>query len=327
MSILICGGAGYIGSHMVARLLEEKEDIIILDNFQKGHKKAILGGKVYEGDIRDKALLDKIFSENSIEGVIDFAASSLVGESVEKPLEYFDNNTGGTIVLLKSMIEHNVKNIVFSSTAATYGEPENIPIREEDKTNPTNPYGESKLAVEKILKWCDKAYGLKYTVLRYFNAAGAYDTGKIGEDHRPETHLIPIIIEVALGKRDKIQVFGNDYNTKDGTCIRDYVHVMDLAEAHLLAMNKLKNGGKSRIYNLGNGEGFSVKEVIDMVKKVTGRKIKLEVVDRRKGDPKVLIASSKKAKTQLDWHPKYNSLEKIIETAWKWHKNNPDGYM
>ncbi|BDR69269.1 UDP-glucose 4-epimerase GalE [Clostridium tetani] len=327
MSILICGGAGYIGSHMVARLLEEKEDIIILDNFQKGHRKAILGGKVYEGDIRNKVLLDKIFNENSIEGVIDFAASSLVRESVEKPLEYFDNNIGGTIVLLKSMIEHNVKNIVFSSTAATYGETENIPIREEDKTNPTNPYGESKLAVEKILKWCDKAYGLKYTVLRYFNAAGAYDTGKIGEDHRPETHLIPIIIEVALGKRDKIQVFGNDYNTKDGTCIRDYVHVMDLTEAHLLAMNKLKNGGKSGIYNLGNGEGFSVKEVIDMVQKVTGRKIKWEVANRRKGDPRVLIASSEKAKTQLGWHPKYNSLQKIIETAWKWHKNNPDGYM
>ncbi|WP_096635946.1 UDP-glucose 4-epimerase GalE [Clostridium cochlearium] len=315
MSILICGGAGYIGSHMVARLLEEKEDIIILDNFQKGHKNAILGGKVYKGDIRDKVLLDKIFNENSIEGVIDFAANSLVGESVEKPLEYFDNNIWGTITLLKSMIEHDVKKIVFSSTAATYGKPERIPIIEKDKTSPTNPYGESKLAVEKILKWCDKAYGLKYTVLRYFNAAGAYHTGEIGEDHRPETHLIPIIIDVALGKRDKILVFGNDYNTKDGTCIRDYVHVMDLAEAHLLSINKLKNGGKSGIYNLGNGAGFSVKEVIDMVEKVTGRKIKWEMADRRKGDPAVLIASSEKAKAELNWHPKYNSLEKIIDTA------------
>ncbi len=326
MSILVCGGAGYIGSHMVAELLEKGEDVVIIDNFQKGHRDAILGGKVYEGDLRDKKILDKVFTENSIEAVIDFAADSLVGESVIEPLKYFNNNVGGTINLLEAMRDYNVKNIVFSSTAATYGEPDRVPIEEEDKTFPTNPYGESKLTVEKILKWCDKAYGIKYTALRYFNAAGAHVSGKIGEDHKPESHLIPIILQVALGQRDKIMIYGDDYSTEDGTCIRDYIHVTDLANAHLLAVNRLKNGGQSIICNLGNGTGFSVKQVIEVCRKVTECNIEAEVAPRREGDPAILIASSDKAKKQLGWNPKYNSIESIVETAWNWHKNHPYGY-
>lgn len=326
MSILVCGGAGYIGSHMVAELLENNFDVIILDNLEKGHKDSLLGGKFYNGDLRDRTILDKVFSENTIEAVIDFAAYSLVGESMSEPLKYFNNNVYGTINLLEAMRDHNVKYIVFSSTAATYGEPEEIPIVEDSKTIPTNAYGESKLLVEKILKWCDHAYGIKYTTLRYFNAAGAHINGKIGEDHSPETHLIPIILDVALGKRDKIMVYGDDYSTEDGSCVRDYIHVSDLASAHSLALKRLMNGGESRIYNLGNGTGFSVKEVINIARNVTGHPIPAEIAERRAGDPATLIASSNKAMTELQWTPKFNSLEMIIETAWNWHKNHPKGY-
>ncbi|MBR9647424.1 UDP-glucose 4-epimerase GalE [Clostridium tyrobutyricum] len=326
MNILVCGGAGYIGSHMVAHLLENNHNVVILDNLQTGHKDAILGGKFYLGNLKDSIILDKIFTENKIDAVIDFAANSLVGESVENPLKYFDNNIGSTISLLQSMNKHNIKYIVFSSTAATYGETENVPIQEQDKTFPTNPYGESKLAVEKILKWCDNAYGIKYTALRYFNACGAHINGKIGEDHNPESHLIPIILQAAMGKRDKIMIFGDDYNTEDGSCVRDYVHVSDLASAHLLALKRLQSGGESKIYNLGNGKGFSVKEVVEVAKKVTGINIKSEIADRRPGDPATLIASSNKAIKELGWNPKFNSLETIIDTAWKWHKNHPNGY-
>lgn len=326
MSILVCGGAGYIGSHMVAELLEDGQDVVILDNLEKGHKDALLGGKLYIGDLRDKEILNKIFTENNIEAVIDFAAYSLVGESMTEPLKYFNNNVYGTISLLEAMKEHNVKYIVFSSTAATYGEPECVPILEDSKTIPTNAYGESKLLVEKILNWCDKAYGIKYTTLRYFNAAGAHINGKIGEDHSPETHLIPLILNVALGKRDEILIFGDDYDTKDGSCIRDYIHVSDLASAHSLALKRLMNGGESRIYNLGNGTGFSVKEMIDIARKVTGHEIPAKVAPRRAGDPAILIASSEKAMKELNWKPKFNSVETIIETAWNWHKNHPNGY-
>lgn len=326
MSILVCGGAGYIGSHMVAELLENGQDVVILDNLEKGHKDALLGGKLYVGDLRDKEILNKIFTENDIEAVIDFAAYSLVGESMTEPLKYFNNNVYGTISLLEAMKEHNVKYIVFSSTAATYGEPECVPILENSKTIPTNAYGESKLLVEKILNWCDKAYGIKYTTLRYFNAAGAHINGKIGEDHSPETHLIPLILNVALGKRDEILIFGDDYDTKDGSCIRDYIHVSDLASAHSLALKRLMNGGESRIYNLGNGTGFSVKEMIDIARKVTGHEIPAKVAPRRAGDPAILIASSEKAMKELNWKPKFNSVETIIETAWNWHKNHPNGY-
>jgi UDP-glucose 4-epimerase len=326
MSILVCGGAGYIGSHMVAELLENGEDVVVLDNFQKGHIDALLGGKLYVGDIRDRKILDKVFKENKIEAVIDFAADSLVGESVENPLKYFENNVGGTVSLLQAMRDYGTKYIVFSSTAATYGEPENTPILESDKTFPTNPYGESKLTVEKILKWSDKAYGIKYTALRYFNAAGAHINGKIGEDHNPETHLIPLIFQAALKKREKIYIFGDDYKTPDGTCIRDYVHVSDLANAHLLALKRLRSGNESAIYNLGNGKGFSVKEVVEVTRKVTGLNIEAEIAERRAGDPAILIASSEKAIEELNWHPKFNSLETIIETAWKWQNSHRDGY-
>lgn len=329
MAILVCGGAGYIGSHMVAYLKEQGEEVVILDNLQKGHREAVeaLEGKLYIGDLRDRAVLDKVFTENKIDSVIDFAADSLVGESMVDPLKYFENNVGSTMSLLNAMKDHNVKYIVFSSTAATYGEPESIPIVESDKTVPTNPYGESKLSVEKILKWCDNAYGIKYTALRYFNAAGAHISGKIGEDHSPESHLIPIILQVALGKREKIMIFGDDYKTEDGSCIRDYIHVTDLASAHLLALKRLKNGGESAIYNLGNGKGFSVKEVVEMTRKITGKEIKAEIAERRAGDPAILIASSERAKEELGWKPQYDSLETIIETAWNWHKNHPNGYQ
>ncbi|PRR81786.1 UDP-glucose 4-epimerase GalE [Clostridium vincentii] len=326
MAILVCGGAGYIGSHMVAELLENNEDVVILDNLEKGHKDALLGGKLYIGDLRDKEILNKVFTENNIDSVIDFAAYSLVGESMTEPLKYFNNNVYGTISLLESMREHNVKYIVFSSTAATYGEPKVIPISEDNDTIPTNPYGESKLLVEKILRWCDSAYGIKYTALRYFNAAGAHINGKIGEDHSPESHLIPLILQVALGQRDKIMLFGDDYDTEDGTCVRDYVHVTDLAKAHSLALKRLKNGGDSTAYNLGNGTGFSVKEVVDVARKVTGHEIPAEIAPRRAGDPATLIATSERAVKELGWTPEFNQLETIISSAWNWHKANPTGY-
>lgn len=327
MKILVCGGAGYIGSHTAEALLEQNNDVIVVDNLQSGHKESVnKKAKLYIGDLRDSDFLEKVFTENKIEAVIDFAAHSLVGESVTEPYKYFENNVGGTLSLLNKMREHDVKRIVFSSTAAVYGEPENIPILESDKTVPTNPYGESKLTVEKILRWFDEAYGIKYTVLRYFNAAGAHISGDIGEDHSPETHLIPIILQVALGKREAISIYGNDYPTEDGTCIRDYIHVTDLADAHILAVKRLIDGGNSATYNLGNGKGFSVKEVIEMTRKVTGRDIKEVVAPRRAGDPSVLIASSEKIISELGWKPIYNSLEKIIETAWNWHLKHPEGY-
>ena len=326
MSILVCGGAGYIGSHMVAYLLEQGKDVVVIDSLETGHEEAVKGVKFYKGDLRDKEFLNKVFNENKIEAVIDFAAYSLVGESMVEPLKYFNNNVYGTVNLLEVMKEHDVKYIVFSSTAATYGEPERTPIVEEDKTFPTNAYGESKLMVEKVLKWCDRAYGIKHTVLRYFNAAGAHVSGNIGEDHKTETHLIPLILQVALGKREKIMIFGDDYNTPDGSCVRDYIHVSDLASAHALALERLFKGGDSRIFNLGNGTGFSVKEVIEVVRKVTNHSIPAEIAERRAGDPAVLIASSKKAIEELGWEPKFNTLENIVETAWKWHSTHPNGY-
>lgn len=327
MAILVCGGAGYIGSHTVVELLENKYEVVVLDNLVKGHKKAIWNGaKFYEGDLNDNNLLDRIFEEEEIEGVIHFAAYSLVGESCQEPYMYYENNLGSTLNLLKKMKEHNIKNIVFSSTAATYGEPERVPILEWDKTEPKNPYGETKLAVEKLIKWAHEAYGLNYTILRYFNVAGAHESGLIGEDHSPETHLIPIILQVASGVREKIFIYGDDYDTHDGTCIRDYIHVTDLANAHILALKKIIDGGSSDIYNLGNGNGFSVREIIEASKKVSNRSIEVEVAGRRAGDPAVLIASSEKAQKELGWKIKYTNIEDIIATAWKWHKNNPNGY-
>lgn len=327
MAVLVCGGAGYIGSHVVKALLDQGEKVVVIDNLITGHVDAVdERAELLLGDLRDEEFLNHAFEKHSIDGVIDFAAFSLVGESVEEPLKYFENNFYGTLCLLKAMKKYKVNHIVFSSTAATYGEPENIPILETDTTFPTNPYGESKLCVEKMLKWCDKAYGIKYTALRYFNVAGAHASGEIGEAHTTETHLIPIVLQVALGQRAKIGIYGDDYPTQDGTCIRDYIHVMDLADAHILALNRLRKGGDSTVFNLGNGEGFSVKEVIEVCRKVTGHTIPAETSPRRAGDPAKLVASSEKAMHELKWTPKYNSLEKIIETAWNWHKSHPNGY-
>ena len=326
MAIFVTGGAGYIGSHCVAALNELGRDVVVADNLSKGHKKAVTGGKFYLGDLRDTVFLDRIFRENDIEAVIHFAAFSLVGESCEKPWDYFNNNFGGSMSLLERMSVYGVKKIVFSSTAATYGEPQRIPIVETDNQTPTNPYGESKLAVEKMLKWCDPAYGIKFVALRYFNVAGAHESGDIGEAHNPESHLIPIILQAAQGKLNSIKVFGNDYPTPDGTCIRDYVHVTDLINAHLLALEYLKNGEESNAFNLGNGEGFSVKQVIDIAREVTGLPFKVIEDTRRAGDPAVLIASSQKAMDILKWSPKHADLKDIVASAWNWHTKHPDGY-
>lgn len=326
MAIMVTGGAGYIGSHTVAELLAKGEEVVVVDNLQQGHREAVLGGKLYVGDIRDADFLDTVFRENEIDAVIHFAASSLVGESMQLPGKYYHNNVYGTLCLLEKMNEYGVKKIVFSSTAATYGEPENVPILETDRTLPTNAYGETKLAMEKMMRWFDTAHGIKYVSLRYFNAAGAHESGRIGEDHSPETHLVPIILQVALGKRAHISIFGEDYATPDGTCIRDYIHVTDLADAHILAVEKLRAGGDSSVYNLGNGKGFSVKEVIDIAREVTGHAIPAVVEARRAGDPAVLIASSERGRTELGWQPKRDSLQQIIASAWAWHQANPDGY-
>lgn len=327
MNVLVCGGAGYIGSHTVYELIERGHSVVVVDSLIKGHKAAVHNdAKFYLGDIRDEDFMDQVFKENNIDAVIDFAAFSLVGESVNEPFKYYENNVYGTLKLLEAMERAGVKKIVFSSTAATYGEPENDIIVESDKTNPTNPYGETKLTVEKMLKWADNAYGIKFVALRYFNAAGAHISGKIGEDHSPETHLIPIILQTALGQREKMFIFGDDYDTPDGTCVRDYIHVTDLADAHIKALEKLFKTNESGIYNLGNGKGFSVKEVIEKAKKVTGKDFKVEIEARRSGDPSTLIASSEKAIKELGWKPKFNTLDKIIETAWNWHKDHKNGY-
>ena len=325
MKILVAGGAGYIGSHTVYELIDNGADVVIIDSLETGHIEAVHPkARFYQGDIRDRAFLDDVLTkEKNIDGVIHFAANSLVGESMTNPLKYYDNNVYGTKVLLEKLIEYGINHVVFSSTAATYGEPKSIPIVETDPTQPTNAYGETKLAMEKMFKWCDVAHGLKYVALRYFNACGAHISGKIGEAHNPESHLIPLILQVPNGKRESIKVFGTDYPTKDGTCVRDYIHVTDLAAAHILAVKYLIDGNESNTFNLGNGVGFTVNEVIEKAKQVT----KLPIKDaRRAGDPAVLIASSEKAKEVLGWKPKYDSLETIIETAWNWHKNHPDGF-
>ncbi|SEJ96136.1 UDP-glucose 4-epimerase [Propionispira arboris] len=327
MAILVCGGAGYVGSHAVHELIQQNEDVVIVDNLQTGHKQAIHPqAKFYQGDIRDAVILDKIFMENKIDAIIHFAANSLVGESMVEPLKYFNNNVYGMQVLLESMVKHKIDKIVFSSTAAVYGEPKRVPIMEDDETKPTNPYGETKLTMEKMMKWVNKANGINYVSLRYFNVAGALDDGSIGEDHAPETHLIPLILQVPLKKREHITIFGEDYPTEDGTCLRDYIHVIDLADAHIRAMNYLRSGKESNIFNLGNGKGFSVKEMIAAAEKATGESIKVEVGARRAGDPAQLIASSEKAQTILGWKPCYTNIEQIIKTAWTFHKKHPNGY-
>lgn len=328
MSVLVLGGAGYIGSHTIDRLVDQGQDVVVVDSLVTGHKKAINEkAKFYQGDLADQDFMREVFAQNpEIDAVIHFAAYSLVAESMKKPLKYFDNNTAGMIKLLEVMNEVGVKNIVFSSTAATYGIPEKMPIKESDPQSPINPYGESKLMMEKIMRWADEAYGTKFVALRYFNVAGAKPDGSIGEDHGPETHLIPIVLQVAQGKRDKLQIFGDDYNTPDGTNVRDYVHPFDLADAHILAVDYLRNGNESNAFNLGSSTGFSNLEIVEAARKVTGKEIPAEIAPRRGGDPDSLIASSDKAREILGWKPQFDNIERIIETAWAWHSSHPNGY-
>lgn len=327
MSILVLGGAGYIGSHAVAQLVDRGYNVVVVDSLETGHRDAIHSEAIfYNGDIRDREWLRGVFQKEEIQSVIHFAANSLVGESMEDPLKYFDNNVYGTQVLLQVMNEFGVKKIVFSSTAATYGEPDVVPITEDMVTNPTNTYGETKLTMEKMMKWCDKAYGIQFVSLRYFNVAGARQTAEIGEDHHPESHLIPIVLQVALGQREHITIFGDDYDTHDGTCVRDYIHVEDLIDAHIHAVEYLGNGGESNVFNLGSSQGFSVKEIVDTAREVTKHEILAEMGPRRIGDPSKLIASSTKAKSVLGWVPKRTSIHQIIEDAWRWHQQHPNGY-
>lgn len=324
MSILITGGAGYIGSHVAKAMSEKGEDIVIYDNLSTGHAEVSqkLNLPLVEGDIRDKKLLLETFRKYNVEGIIHFAASSLVAESCENPYKYYDNNLYGTMILLDAMREAGVKYIVFSSTAATYGEPTSIPIVETNTTVPTNPYGNTKLSMEQMMKWFDEAYGTKYVSLRYFNAAGADPEGLIGEEHDPETHLIPIVLQAAIGKREFVSIFGEDYDTRDGSCVRDYIHVNDLAQAHILALEYLFKGGNSDIFNLGSGKGFTVKEIIETARKVTKKEIKAVSAPRRNGDPAVLIASSEKIKNKLGWIPQKDDVSMIIADAWNYMTRN-----
>ncbi|MCD9186428.1 MAG: UDP-glucose 4-epimerase GalE [Pyrinomonadaceae bacterium] len=325
MAILVTGGAGYIGSAAVEDLEKKGEKVVVLDNLVYGHRESISKNVVfYEGDIGDKTLVGQILNEYEIEACMHFSAYAYVGESVEQPQKYYENNFVQTLKLLEVLISKNVKKFIFSSTCATFGEPQYMPLDEKHPQFPVNPYGWSKFMVERALADYDKAYGLKFVALRYFNACGA--TERCGEHHDPETHLIPLILYAAQGKRESISVFGNDYPTPDGTAIRDYIHISDLSQAHLLALEYLRKGGVSEFINLGNGMGFSVTEVIEAARKVTGKEIKAVIAPRRAGDPSRLIANSTKAHEVLGWNPQFPEIEKIIEDAWKWHEANPNGY-
>ena len=325
--ILIVGGAGYIGSHTNKALTEAGYETIVLDNLSYGHKEAVKWGTFCQCDLKDIDDLDKVFTEYDIDAVMHFSSFIEVGESVQNPEKYYTNNVVNTMNLLKVMLKHDVKKFIFSSTCATYGVPQKIPLVEDHPQNPINPYGWTKLMVERILKDYDTAYGLKSVILRYFNASGADKSGEIGEAHDPESHLIPLILDAAIGKRDNIKIFGSDYDTPDGTCIRDYIHVTDLADAHVLSLKYLEEKEESNEFNLGNGQGFSVKEVIDSVRKVTGREFEVVETERREGDPAVLIGSSKKAKELLGWNPQFVNIDDIVESAWNWHKNLNKEYL
>jgi len=318
--ILIVGGAGYIGSHINKKLSQQGYETVVFDNLSFGHTDFVKWGIFHRGDLSDIDNIREVFKKYPIDAVMHFAAFTYVGESVKDPQKYYLNNLRNTLNLLQVMLEEEVKYFVFSSTCATYGNPEEIPITESHPQNPINPYGKAKLMVEQVLADYTRAYDLNYVSLRYFNAAGADPDVEIGELHEPETHLIPLILDAATDRRGNIQIFGIDYPTPDGTCIRDYIHVMDLADAHIKALEYLQSGGESEVFNLGNGQGFSVMEVIETARKVTGRKIEVEEVDRRPGDPPVLVGSSDKAREILDWNPQYHDLSLIIETAWKWHQ-------
>ncbi|CAG8737661.1 15375_t:CDS:1 [Racocetra fulgida] len=328
MKILVSGGAGYIGSHLVRELSTQQDyEIIVLDNLSKGHIKSIPNGIKFEkADVRDKKALERIFSEYKPDVVMHFCASISVEESVADPLEYYENNVVGTIYLLQAMKKHNVKYFIFSSSAAIFGNAKKVPITDNMRPDPINPYADTKAVVEKLLAWSENAYGLKYICLRYFNACGAHESGEIGEDHDPETHLIPLILQVALGQRDSISIFGDDYETKDGTCVRDYIHVTDLATAHIKALEYLIRENKSQSFNLGSGEGYTVKEIINAARNVTSHPIQAVVEARRIGDPAVLIAESTRAEQILGWKRKYNTIEDIVASAWKYHKSHINGY-
>ncbi|WP_159560652.1 UDP-glucose 4-epimerase GalE [Streptococcus halichoeri] len=329
MAVLVLGGAGYVGSHMVDHLIEsDHERVVVVDNLATGHRAAVHPeARFYQGDVADQAFMKQVFQENDeIDAVIHFAAFSQVGESMIKPLKYFDNNTVGLVKLLEVMEDFAVRKLIFSSSAAIYGIPEELPIKESTPQAPINPYGESKLMMEKIMKWCDKAYGIKFVALRYFNVAGDKPDGSIGEDHQPESHLIPIVLQVAQGMRSKFTIFGNDYDTLDGTNVRDYVHPFDLAQAHSLAIDYLRQGNPSRAFNLGSSTGFSNLEIVEAARQVTGRPIPFELGSRRPGDPDVLVANSDAAREVLGWQPEFDTIEQIIETAWAWHSRHPNGY-
>ena len=326
MNILVIGGAGYIGSSTSKALAAAGHNVTVYDNLSTGHRDLVKWGPLIEGDALDAERLRSCMKNVRPDGILHFAAFSLVGESVQNPGKYFRNNVGGTLNILEAMRDTNVRNIVVSSTAAVYGVPEVMPITEESPASPINPYGETKLFMERMLADFARAHGISWTALRYFNACGAHMSGKIGEAHNPETHLIPIVLQVPNGQRDHVSIFGDDYPTRDGTCVRDYIHVTDLASAHILAAEYLMNGGENNVFNLGNGVGFTVKEIIDTAEKVVGKPIKCEMAARRDGEPAQLVASSEKAKTVLGWKPKYDDIETIIGSAWNWHKEHPHGY-
>ena len=325
-NILVVGGAGYIGSHMCKYLANKGYTPIAFDNLVYGHRQAVKYGLFIEGSIGDSRLIRHVFSEYQIEAVMHFAAFCYVGESVTEPAKYYRNNVADALNLLEAMVEKNVSNFIFSSSCATYGEPVEIPITEQHPQNPINPYGRTKLMVEQILDDFKDAYGLESVCLRYFNAAGADPDGELGEDHKPETHLIPLVLQAALGQRAAINIFGDNYPTRDGTCIRDYIHISDLAQAHFLALEKLLDGQSGGKYNLGNGNGYSVKEVIEVARNITGKAIPSKIVEQRAGDPAVLIGSSEKAVKELGWKPQFPDLDTIIETAWRWHRDHTEGY-
>lgn len=327
MNILVTGGAGYIGSHAVYGLIERGYDVVVADNFATGHREALHPDAILcRGDIRDRRFLAELFQAHAIDAVLHFAAASLVGESMTHPLKYYDNNLTGTQLLLEAMAEAGVDKIVFSSTAAVYGEPEETPLKESHGTRPLNPYGETKLAMERMMQWCSDIHGLRYVSLRYFNVGGARAQGNIGEAHDPETHLIPLILQVPLGKREALTIYGDDYPTRDGTCVRDYIHIEDLVDAHILALEKLVAGSPGGIYNLGTGAGCTVLEMLEAARKVTGHAIPAAVSPRRAGDPAILVASPDKALQELGWQPRYTAIDDIIASAWRFHCQHPNGY-
>jgi UDP-glucose 4-epimerase len=321
--ILVSGGAGYVGSHALKELRKEGFRCLVVDNLAYGHSQFAKDAELIEGDTGNLELLETVFRQNEIEAVMHFAAYAYVGESVTDPAKYYQNNVVSTLSLLKAMVKAKVNKIIFSSTCATYGNPQEIPITEDHPQDPINPYGATKLMVERILRDFDQPYGLKSVVFRYFNAAGADPDGEIGEWHEPETHLIPLVLDVAAGTRDTVQIYGTDYPTPDGTCIRDYIHVTDIAQAHLLGLRELITGKPSNVFNLGNGGGFSVREVIQTAEKVTGQKIKATETSRRPGDPPALVGSAQKAQQVLGWKPQFPDLESILQTAWNWHQKQP----